>query len=443
MQIDEILKNIKSREYRVGIVGLGYVGLPLLWTFFKHGFEMIGFDIDESKLELLRSGKSYIKHFDEGKVKKIADSEDCKLTSDFSQLIEVDAILICVPTPLDKYREPDMSYVKSTCEEVAKYLKKGQIVILESTTWPGTSDELITEILERDSGLKRNHDFHIAYSPEREDPGNLDFDTQSIPKIVGGSDESSKDIAVTLYNEVIDRVVSVSSTKVAEASKLLENIFRAVNIALVNEMKVVMDAMDIDIHEVVEAASTKPFGFMKFTPGPGLGGHCIPIDPFYLSWKAREYGLNTRFIELAGEVNTSMPQFVVDKTIIGLNNQSKSVNGSEILILGIAYKPNVDDMRESPSFAIMDKLEGLGARVSYYDNWIPEIPKSREHMNWMGAKSITWAQEIVSSFDCIVIVTDHENVNYKELIEWSDCIVDTRNVLNHYTLKKDGQVLKA
>ncbi len=419
---------------KIGIIGLGYVGLPLLWAFHNKEFSVTGFDVDETKIDLINSGQSYIKHFSSDQMIALSESERCSVTTDFSKLVEMDAIIICVPTPLDHHSEPEMTYVEDTTHTISKYLMKDQLVVLESTTWPGTTDHLMKDILENNTGLKVGEDFYLAYSPEREDPGNLDFHTQTIPKVVGASDEKSRELSLKLYFSVIDKVVPVSSAKVAESAKLLENIFRSVNIALVNEMKLVMDAMDIDIHEVIDAVATKPFGFMKFTPGPGFGGHCIPIDPFYLSWKAREFGLSTRFIELAGEVNSAMPQYVADKTILALNSKCKSVNGSKILILGIAYKPDVDDMRESPSFEIMDKLQKLGAKISYYDSWIPIIPKSREHMNWFGLTSIDWNKEEIESYDAAIIVTDHNEVNYQELVSWSTCIIDSRNVYK----KQDG-----
>lgn len=427
----------------VGIIGLGYVGLPLLWTFHQVGVKVIGFDVDETKITSIQQGKSYIKHFADQQIQILAQSELCDVTTDFSRLTETTHILICVPTPLNHHREPDMTYVVETAKTVSRFLQKGQLVVLESTTWPGTSDELMASILEEGSGLKANKDFYIAYSPEREDPGNPNFNTKSIPKVVGASTEKAREIAVELYSKALDKVVPVSSAKVAESAKLLENIFRSVNIALVNEMKMVMDAMGIDIHEVIDAAATKPFGFMKFTPGPGLGGHCIPIDPFYLTWKAREFGLNTRFIELAGEVNNAMPQYVVDRTILALNTQRKSVNGSRLLIMGIAYKPDVDDMRESPSFVIMDKLVELGAEIEYYDPWIPEIPPSREHMNWKGKKSVPWAESTIKQFDGVIIVTDHNNVNYEELKTWSSCIVDSRNVYPTILENEKNKIFKA
>jgi UDP-N-acetyl-D-glucosamine dehydrogenase len=334
-----------------------------------------------------------------------------------------------------------MTYVVNTAETIGAYLQQGQLVVLESTTYPGTTDELLTGILERKSGLKEGRDFYVAYSPEREDPGNPNFNTKSIPKVVGASSEQGRELAVQLYEMALDHVVPVSSAKVAESAKLLENIFRSVNIALVNEMKLVMDAMDIDIHEVIDAAATKPFGFMKFTPGPGLGGHCIPIDPFYLTWKAREYGLNTRFIELAGEVNNAMPEYVVNKTMLALNEKGKAMKGASILILGIAYKPNVDDMRESPSFVIMDRFLELGAQVEFYDPWIPIIPASREHMDWKGKKSIVWDEQIIKNFDATVIVTNHDMVDYSSLKEWSKCIIDTRNV--YPSLSEQERIYKA
>lgn len=427
----------------VGIIGLGYVGLPLLYTFHQAGLMVYGFDIDVLKIEYIEQGKSYIKHFDNAQIQELSNSENCVVTTDFSKLSDTDYILICVPTPLDHHREPDMTYVINTAETIGRYLKKGQLVVLESTTYPGTTDELLTDILENESGLKVGEDFYLAYSPEREDPGNPDFNTKSIPKVVGSSSESGRELAVKLYESALDKVIPVSSAKVAESAKLLENIFRSVNIALVNEMKLVMDAMDIDIHEVIEAAATKPFGFMKFTPGPGLGGHCIPIDPFYLTWKAREFGLNTRFIELAGEVNNSMPEFVVKKTMLALNEKGKAINGSSILVLGIAYKPNVDDMRESPSFIIMDRLVELGAKIEFYDPWIPVIPASREHMNWKGKLSVEWKEEIINNFDSVIIVTDHKDVDYKNLKRWSDCIIDTRNVFPNQVESDKNHIYKA
>ena len=439
----KILERIEVRDYRVGIFGLGYVGLPLLLSFHNRGLKVAGFDIDKNKVSSLEGGRSYIKHVDAKQVQKVSSSEKAWFTTDFSRVGEVDAIIICVPTPLDPYRKPDMKYVEQTAMSVAPYLKKGQFISLESTTWPGTTEELLIPILEKGSGLIAGKDFYVAYSPEREDPGNPDFDTTSIPKIVGGLDGNSTELAVQLYRKAITNIVPVSGTRVAEAAKLLENIFRSVNIALVNEMKVILDAMAIDVHEVIEAAATKPFGFMKFTPGPGLGGHCIPIDPFYLSWKASEYGLNTKFIELAGEINTKMPEYVVNKVSKALNTQRKAVNGSSILVIGIAYKPDVDDMRESPSFTIMDELVEMGAKVSFYDTWIPKIPGSREHGNWEGFESVSWNKETVSGFDAVVIVTNHSDVNYSELADWNNCIIDSRNAMKGQSTRNEYHIFKA
>lgn len=438
--VKEILETIENRRYTVGIVGLGYVGLPLMMTFHEKGFPILGFDIDEFKINAIKSGKSYIKHFSDAQIAKLTDNGSCEVTTDFSRVGEADCILMCVPTPLDEHREPDMSYVVNTTKAIAPYIRKGQLIVLESTTYPGTTDELIKPICEEVSGLKAGVDFFLAYSPEREDPGNPDFSTGTIPKVVGADGDDAMQIALSLYGAVIVKTVPVSNTKTAEAVKLLENIFRSVNIALVNELKVVFHEMGIDVNEVIEAASTKPFGYMKFTPGPGLGGHCIPIDPFYLTWKAREFGVNTRFIELAGEVNTKMPNYVVQRTIEGLNQQKKPLNGSKVLLMGLAYKPNIDDMRESPTFVLMDLFKKYGAEVSYYDPFIPVITPTREHAHWTGTKSIAFDEKTVSSFDVTVISTNHKAVDYSNLLEWSKLIVDTRNV---YQTKDDPKIVKA
>jgi len=370
-------------------------------------------------------------------------SDSCDATSDFTRLSEADALLMCVPTPLNKYREPDMEYVESTCHTVAKHLVKGQLVILESTTYPGTTEDLIIPILESKSGLKAGEDFYVAYSPEREDPGNPDFNTAQIPKVVGGHGEEARKLACALYDTAIVQTVSVSDTKTAEAVKITENVFRSVNIALVNELKIIYQAMDINVHEVLDAAATKPFGFMKFTPGPGLGGHCIPIDPFYLTWKAREVEQNTRFIELAGEINTAMPQYVINQTLKALNAHKKAMNGSNILIVGLAYKPDVDDMRESPTFKIMDLLDTYDAEVDYYDPFIPEIKPTREHEHWTGKKSVEWNKENVASYDAVIISTNHSNINYSELAKWSNCIIDTRDAMKDYWTEHEGSIWKA
>lgn len=437
--LDSLLRRIQNKEYTIGIVGLGYVGLPLMWTFHKHGMPVLGFDIDSFKVNCVNDGKSYIKHLGPDMMSALAKSDRCGATTDFKRLSEVDAILLCVPTPLDEHREPDMTYVVKTTEAISHHLKKGHLVILESTTYPGTTEDVMVPILEENSGLKVSIDFYVAYSPEREDPGNPNFNTERIPKVVGGLGDDALALAKAMYDTAIVQTVPVTDCKTAEAVKLTENIFRSVNIALVNELKIVYDAMGIDVHEVLEAAATKPFGFMKFTPGPGLGGHCIPIDPFYLTWKAREFGVNTRFIELAGEVNTSMPRYVIGKVTEGLNKRRKSVNGSRVLVLGLAYKPNVDDMRESPSFEIMELLEHLGAKVEFYDPFIPVIAETREHAEYTGKKSVQWDEATIRSFDAVVVVTDHKDVDYDALLSWSDIIIDSRNVIK----TKSDKVIRA
>lgn len=437
--LEHLLGRIQNKEYTVGIVGLGYVGLPLMWTFHKHGMPVLGFDIDPFKVDCVNNGKSYIKHLAPDMMATLAKSDRCGATTDFNRLSEVDSILLCVPTPLDDHREPDMTYVVKTTEAISFHLKKGHLVILESTTYPGTTEDVMVPILEKNSGLKVGVDFYVAYSPEREDPGNPNFNTERIPKVVGGLGDDALTLAKAMYDTAIVQTVPVTDCKTAEAVKLTENIFRSVNIALVNELKIVYDAMGIDVHEVLDAAATKPFGFMKFTPGPGLGGHCIPIDPFYLTWKAREFGVNTRFIELAGEVNTSMPRYVIGKVTEGLNKRRKAVNGSKVLVLGLAYKPNVDDMRESPSFEIMELLEHLGAEVEYYDPYIPVIAETREHAEFTGKKSVKWDEATIRSFDAVVVVTDHSDVDYNALLKWSDVIIDSRNVIK----TKEDKVIKA
>lgn len=441
--MEKYLEKIARKEFRVGIIGLGYVGLPLMWTFNKNNVPTLGFEIDITKVAKLKEGVPYIKHLGEEMMSVLSKSKICDYTTDFSRIPEVDALLMCIPTPLNHHREPDLSYVVKTTETIAKYLRHGQLIVLESTTYPMTTDEIIIPILEEKSGLKCNEDFYVAYSPEREDPGNKDFNTSKIPKVLGASSETALEIAKKMYETSIDNVVPVSDCKTAEAVKLTENIFRSVNIALVNELKVVYEAMNIDVHEVLDAAATKPFGFMKFTPGPGLGGHCIPIDPFYLTWKAREFDQHTRFIELAGEINTGMPYYVVDKTIEALNAHKKALNGSKILVIGLAYKPDVDDMRESPTFKIFDLLKERGAQVEYYDNYIPEIPSSREHQEWTGTKSISWQEDIISKFDAVVISTNHSEINYQQLGQWCNCIIDTRNAMKDYHTDKMSHIFKA
>jgi UDP-N-acetyl-D-glucosamine dehydrogenase len=411
------------------IIGLGYVGLPLSLQFARCGAKVLGLDIDQAKVNALNEGSSYIKHIAAEMIKAAVDAKSFVASSDFSRIREVEAVIVCVPTPLSKNREPDISYIIQTGQAIAAHLQKGTLVVLESTTYPGTTDEDLRTVLEEGSNLKAGIDFHLAFSPEREDPGNPNSVVATIPKVVGGYTPACLKKAMSLYSLAIETLVPVSSCRVAEATKLLENTFRGVNIALVNELKIVYAAMGIDVWEVINAAKTKPFGFMAFYPGPGLGGHCIPIDPFYLTWKAREYGQHTRFIELAGEINTAMPEYVVHKVADALNDRGKSVKGSKILIVGLAYKPDVDDERESPSYVLMELLQHRGASVAYHDPFVPVIKPTREHAHWAGTKSVAWSRETVSSFDLALIATKHSSVNYRELAEWSQSIVDTRNAM--------------
>ncbi len=432
----------KDSYMKIAVVGLGYVGLPLSLQFARNGVEVLGLDVDKAKVDALNAGKSYIKHIEASEIAEMVNAGSFKAFTDFSQVAKTEAVVIAVPTPLNKNREPDISYIVDTGKAIAPHMKKGCLVVLESTTYPGTTDEDLKDVLEAGSGMKAGVDFHLAFSPEREDPGNPDSKVALIPKVVGGLTPECLNKAVALYGKAIKTIVPVSSCRAAEATKLLENTFRAVNIALVNELKVVYDAMDIDVWEVINSAKTKPFGFMPFYPGPGLGGHCIPIDPFYLTWKAREYGQHTRFIELAGEINTSMPEYVVNKVGEALNTRKKALNGSEVLILGIAYKADVDDDRESPSYVLMDLLKKRGAQVSFYDPFIPVIRPSREHGHYAGLKSVNWSREEVSKYDVVLISTQHEAVNYQELADWANCIVDTRNAMAGIKTKP-GQVLKS
>jgi UDP-N-acetyl-D-glucosamine dehydrogenase len=414
---------------KIAVIGLGYVGLPLSLQFARSCVSVLGLDADPKKVELLNDGQSYIKHIESADIAELVATGKFYASTDFGQIKEVEAVIICVPTPLNKNREPDLSYVLQTGRSIAPHLQPGTLVILESTTYPGTTDEDLRAVLEEDSGMKAGADFHLAFSPEREDPGNHQSKVKSIPKVVGGYSKDCLDRAMALYGRAIDRLVPVSSCRAAEATKLLENIFRSVNIALVNELKIVYDAMGVDIWEVINAAKTKPFGFMPFYPGPGLGGHCIPIDPFYLTWKAREFGQHTRFIELAGEINTQMPQHVVHRVADALNARQKPISGSKILILGLAYKPNVDDERESPSYVLMNLLSERGAEAEYYDPYVPVIKPTREHPQFAGKKSVGWNQTIIESFDLVLIATNHSCVNYQELGDWAQCIVDTRNAM--------------
>lgn len=427
---------------KIAVIGLGYVGLPLSMQFARSCVSVLGIDVDPTKVQLLNNGQSYIKHIEQPAIAELLSSGKFAASTDFSLIKEVEAVIICVPTPLSKNREPDLSFVRQTGRSIAPHLAKGALVVLESTTYPGTTDTDLRAVLEEGSGMKAGVDFHLAFSPEREDPANEQSKVKRIPKVVGGYTQACLERAMALYAQAIDSLVPVSSCRVAEATKLLENIFRSVNIALVNELKLVYGAMGIDIWEVIDAAKTKPFGFMPFYPGPGLGGHCIPIDPFYLTWKAREHGQHTRFIELAGEINTRMPEHVVHTVADALNARCKAVKESKILILGLAYKPNVDDERESPSYALMTLLAERGAEVAYYDPYVPVIKPTREHPQFAGKKSIEWTRSTIENFDVVLIATNHSSVNYRELGEWARCIVDTRNAMGGVPLAP-GKVWKA
>lgn len=415
-------KRIETKEAKIGILGLGYVGIPLSVTISQQGLTVLGFDIDEERVHGLNSGVSPIKHLNSAVMQNLLKN-GFQATVDFSRVSECDALVICVPTPLNVHREPDLSYVTATMETIAPFFRKGQLLSLESTTWPGTTKEVLLPYVE-ELGLKAGEDFFLVYSPEREDPGNVNFDTRTIPKVVGGHTENCLSAAEVFYNSFIETVVSVSSTQSAEMVKLLENIHRSINIGLVNELKIVADAMGLDIFEIIDAAKTKPFGFAAYYPGPGIGGHCIPIDPFYLTWKAREFGLHTRFIELAGEVNADMPDFVIGKLVRALNEKGKSLSGAKILALGIAYKRDVDDMRESPSVFVMEKLRDWGAHVSYSDPNVPVFPKMREHK--FDLKSVEISRETLADFDAVVLLTDHSDFDYETILDHSEIIVDTR-----------------
>jgi UDP-N-acetyl-D-glucosamine dehydrogenase len=424
---DQMRARISDRTAAVGIIGMGYVGLPLALTFTEKGFQVLGFDVDPAKVGALQRGESYIRHLDGDRLKAACATGRFGATSDFDRLTGPDTILICVPTPLTPQREPDMSFVAETARQISRRLRPGQLVVLESSTYPGTTDELVRELLEA-SGLKSGRDFFLAFSPEREDPGNRSFTTSTIPKVVGGTDPVSGDLAQALYDQIITRTVRVSSARAAEASKLVENIFRAVNIALVNELKIVFDRMGIDVWEVLDAASTKPFGFMRFDPGPGWGGHCIPLDPFYLSWKAREYGVAPKFIELAGEVNVAMPAYVVEKIQEALNTRGKPFKGSRILVLGLAYKRDIDDPRESPAFEIIEHLLRYEAVVSYHDPYIERAPRMRSWPDLPPMTSVPLTAETVGSADAVVIVTDHSSVDYEFVARHAAVVIDTRGI---------------
>ena len=422
---DDLLRKIKTREARIGVIGLGYVGLPLVLRFGEERFHILGFDVDPQKVSSLNEGKSYIRHIQSERLDGLVKERRFEATSDFRRLSEADCIIICVPTPLTHKKDPDLQYIEKTADALQKTLRKGQIISLESTTYPGTTEEILLERF-RETGLEVGKDYFLVFSPEREDPGNARFSTRTIPKIVGGVTPDCLEVGRAVYGEVIDRVVSVSSTRAAELVKLLENIYRCVNIALVNELKLLSDRMNIDIWEVIDAARTKPFGFTPFYPGPGLGGHCIPIDPFYLSWKAKEYDFSTRFIQLAGEGNAAIPHYVVEKVAAALNEHSKSIRGSKILMLGVAYKRDVDDVRESPALEIMEILQDKGAVLSYSDPFIPRLHKMRRY-DFSNMASSALTEDVLKSQEVVLITTDHTSVDYQWIVDHSSLVVDTRN----------------
>src|SRR3954469_9596116 len=428
MAVSSSMDSPVNPSKRIAIVGLGYVGLPLAIQFARSNASVLGLDIDEAKVSAVNNGQSYIKHIAPKTIAEVLKVGRLSASSDFSKIAELDAVIICVPTPLNKNREPDISYITDTGRRIAPHLKRGMLIVLESTTYPGTTDEDLREVLEAGSGLKAGEDFHLAFSPEREDPGNPHSVVATIPKIVGGLTPACLKKAVELYSLAIKQLVPVKSMKTAEATKLLENIFRSVNIALVNELKVVYDAMGIDIWVVIEAAKPKPFGFMPFYPGPGLGGHCIPIDPFYLTWKAREFDISTRFIELAGEINAAMPQYVVDKLARSLDQRAgRGLRGAKILMIGIAYKKNVEDIRESPAFKLIELLEERGAAVDFHDPYVQTIPSTRKHAKLAGRASIAWDPKSIGNYDAVLIATDHDNIDYRALVEHASLVIDTRN----------------
>jgi UDP-N-acetyl-D-glucosamine dehydrogenase len=434
----ELLVKIENKSAVIGIIGLGYVGLPLALEFAKKNFQTIGFDIDERKIPILMNGKSYIKHISEEKIANAVKSKTFTATNDFSQLTKCDAIIICVPTPLDHHREPDLTFIENSGKIIAEYIRAGQFISLESSTYPGTTEEILQPLFEA-KGLKVGEDFFLAFSPEREDPNNPDYSTSTIPKVVGGVTPACLEVACKLYDQVIVKTVPVSSPRAAEATKLLENIYRSINIALVNELKMVFDKMNIDVWEVIEAAKTKPFGFQAFYPGPGLGGHCIPIDPFYLTWKAREFDINTKFIELAGEINTFQPYYVVQKLIEALDAKGKTLNGSKILILGASYKKNIDDMRESPSLKLIEIIQNKNGLVDYCDPFVPKLPPTRKYKFEM--ESVLLNPQSVKSYDAILLSTDHDNFDYEMIANNAQLIIDTRNAFGKRGFTKN--VVKA
>ena len=429
-----LLTKIKSKNFTAGIIGLGYVGLPLAYAFCSKNIKTLGFDINLKQTKMLNNKKSYLKHIPDEKISQMI-SKGFKATTDFKNIKDVDVIIICVPTPLDHHKEPDLSAIIKTGQTIAPFMKKNQLIVLESSTFPGTTDENLAKSLEK-SNLEKNKDYYLAYSPEREDPGNKEYTTSTIPKIVGADSERAQELVYELYNQITDSVIQVRGTRTAEAIKLTENIFRSVNIALVNELKIIFNAMDIDVWEVIEGASSKPFGYMPFYPGPGLGGHCIPIDPFYLSYKAKEFGLIARFIELSGEINTQMPNLVVNKLTWAMNdNLKKPLNGSKVLIIGIAYKKDIDDIRESPSLVMIESLKSLGASTDYHDEFVPEIPATREHKSLEGMKSVPLNEKTLKAYDAVLICTNHSYISYQDLANNALLILDTRNAMKNITGK--------
>ncbi len=455
----ELISRINDRSAVIGVIGLGYVGLPLALEFANKGFKVIGFDLDENKTKFISAGKSYIKHIASERISPVVEKKLFSATADFSRLPEVDAILICVPTPLDEHREPDMTFIENSAKTISRYLRRGQLVVLESSTYPGTTEEILLPMFENAPAIQlkskaagefisKYHtdketdkftvgkDFYLAFSPEREDPNNANFNTATIPKVIGGVTPDCLAVTKVLYDQVIVSTVPVSSPRAAEATKLLENIYRSINIALVNELKMVFDRMDIDVWEVIDAASTKPFGYHPFYPGPGLGGHCIPIDPFYLTWKAREFEVNTKFIELAGEINTFQPYYVIERTIETLNKYRKSMNGARVLILGAAYKKDIDDMRESPSLKLIEIMHERGAEVDYNDPYIPKLPKTRKYNYHMESVELTAAN--LKKYDLVLLSTDHTGYDYKFIAGNAKVIVDTRNAFERHGIKADN-----
>lgn len=427
--VEELTKRYQNREAVIGVIGLGYVGIPLICAACDQNFRAVGFDIDQTKVDKINSGISYIGNIHNDRIKKMRSDNLLQATSGFAALADVDAILMCVPTPLTKYRDPDLSYIEKTAETIAKTLRPGQLIILESTTYPGTMRDVVKPILEK-TGLKSGEDFYLAYSPEREDPGNINFETSTIPKVVGGDGEDALKLACTMYEQFVSKIVPVSSAETAEAVKLTENIFRSVNIALVNELKTIYDTMGIDIWEVIDAAATKPFGYMPFYPGPGLGGHCIPIDPFYLTWKAREHEISTRFIELAGEINVAMPSYVVNKTAEVFDNVTgRGLKNSNVLMLGAAYKKNVSDVRESPFFAVAELLKKRGVNIAYHDPHVDQLMHMRHFPGYGEMKSVPLNAETLGSYDMVMVITNHDDVDYDLVGQHAKLIIDTRNVM--------------